>query len=864
MLVRPETIIDLYIPVNHRSIHMGDLTIQESSSIDELYNRIKDHDLVLTVDAPLADALNARLQEPHIGPFATTPRRLAMNNIPAQKKFTDKKELFVEITEETSLDWKLASYLFENIVDCWKETGTPDKILKHERYDTEASKKIVNILKNTVNRYSAEERYTVPNEKDLAVIAPHQFTELDKKVLPEDYDVILPFKNSKTSLPKFNVFNSTTEIVQTVQKHVVDSDPKDVAVVMKKDSEYRYLVEALFRSNQIPYMVSKDITEDHATRKFLNLIRFSFFKSGVRLKDIRSLTDETIDPEEEEYFLRSSDKQIKQLMDEIPNMTFKELIDQFEDLEELKDQLEDLDLLDKKITLQRLNSLTYFLETFDITTKTAGQGVLIASPSTSTYIDRPIVLYLGLDSSWTPEPPETPWIDEKQFDKDKIKDFKILLQNGEKRYYLVKDREMNQTITPSFYFNEFTKEPVGSFTDLEHELNHTPLKDKKKAFEKEEVETEHEETKSMSQSTLNTFAYCPKDHFFDKLTEGPDKVYFRRGTLFHDLAEFLMNYPDTDEDEKIIQKMTEELSPFLEEHQLPTIKTRFKIGMQNIQDFLKDREPMLEDPEGYEKTQTDNIFADLFDKPIETRFTEVSFYNESIGAKGKVDLVLNQDRIVDHKTGNKKTISKLMRKSNTEDIDERPDFQAKMYIAHHRHHYPNTSINFTFFHLLNNERDVVSGTPDPSDNIVNIVYHPREFNDLVHEEKMFEWLKSSKNRKKVLNKLGYDDYLSFFEDRTVPDMEKDELLEHPITAEFTRYCQDKIGSYKYVKKACKSIMKKFVKFRMTNYFKSDIDEFENFLKEQIELYDGYKSTNFPLKDADPDEIDNKDMVIIDG
>jgi len=96
--------------------------LEGAKSIDNLYNRVKDHNLILTVDAPLADALNARLTEPHIGPFATTPKRLAMNNITAQEKYQDKRELFVKITEETDLNWKKATYLFENIANCWKET----------------------------------------------------------------------------------------------------------------------------------------------------------------------------------------------------------------------------------------------------------------------------------------------------------------------------------------------------------------------------------------------------------------------------------------------------------------------------------------------------------------------------------------------------------------------------------------------------------------------------------------------------------------------------------------------------------------------------------------------------------------------
>ena len=48
-----------------------------AKSIDELYDEVKDFDLVICNDAPLALALNNRLDRPIVGTFATTPRRIA-------------------------------------------------------------------------------------------------------------------------------------------------------------------------------------------------------------------------------------------------------------------------------------------------------------------------------------------------------------------------------------------------------------------------------------------------------------------------------------------------------------------------------------------------------------------------------------------------------------------------------------------------------------------------------------------------------------------------------------------------------------------------------------------------------------------
>jgi len=51
--------------------------IQRAKPVETLYDEVAGYDLVLTPDAPLASAINRRLDVLHFGTFATTPRRLA-------------------------------------------------------------------------------------------------------------------------------------------------------------------------------------------------------------------------------------------------------------------------------------------------------------------------------------------------------------------------------------------------------------------------------------------------------------------------------------------------------------------------------------------------------------------------------------------------------------------------------------------------------------------------------------------------------------------------------------------------------------------------------------------------------------------
>jgi len=61
---------------SHPSVETN-VPISEAKSADDLYADVVDHDLVVVPDAPLASAIDRRLDHPRLGPFAVTPRRLA-------------------------------------------------------------------------------------------------------------------------------------------------------------------------------------------------------------------------------------------------------------------------------------------------------------------------------------------------------------------------------------------------------------------------------------------------------------------------------------------------------------------------------------------------------------------------------------------------------------------------------------------------------------------------------------------------------------------------------------------------------------------------------------------------------------------
>ena len=127
---------------------------------------------------------------------------------------------------------------------------------------------------------------------------------------------------------------------------------------------------------------------------------------------------------------------------------------------------------------------------------------------------------------------------------------------------------------------------------------------------------------------------------------------------------------------------------------------------------------------------------------------------------------------------------------------------------------------------------------------------------------MIEGVSESNNRRKTLERKGYIRYRKFFEDIKLPhEYDKEKLLGSELAQKYISYSKEAIGDYKYVEKGCKSALKKLCGFRERNYFKEDLDRFEEFLQEQLKNLNEYKENRFPIGDADIDNLENRDIII---
>lgn len=872
------------------------MKVEKTKSIDQLYNEVKDYDLVLTAEASLADALNNRLEEPVLGHFATTPMLYVLSNY-QNKKLAKEKELFIELVQETEFSWKKSSYLLGNLLESWKNQGRPDTITEYSVLDDSDVRKVLRVVEGTENVYSKMQSFEMENKK-VAVVNPHQFNELDRQVVPDSVDEIKVFEDGEQELDKFKIYSSTTEIIRALKENINRENADDVAIVSKTDGKYTYLAKSALREKGVPYLDQKDLSESQDLRLFLRILTLGLSQERLCVKDCRPVFqafdkekfDKEVPVDKDNEFLQDLETDLGEfgdLLDDLSELSVGEAIDRFEKLngncDELRQNLEILGLLSEIVSRKTLRHLEYYLDTYSVDSEGSSEGVLFVSPHSGAYVDKPVVFYLGMDSSWTANVNDREWIDRESQEETNMKDFKALIQNGEQQHYLVQDRLMNEDVTPCLYFNSLADGEFESFTDAPHEFYQNSSTNDESGFEKEDVDAEVRVEEAVSASTLDKLVECPRQCLFNWIVDDPDQTYFRKGDLLHDFAEFYINYPEKIEeegDDKIVEIMKNQMKPLVDDLKMDVLENEFQVGIRNLKMYLDNQEFKEEDLDGFTDAPNDNFFAEYYGKEIKSGLTEVKFRNKDIKVKGKTDLIPNPEQLVDFKSSNREggknsSASKIVGNSGREPRE--PNYQAKLYLTALRAANPGEKLKFTFFRFLSNIGDEMSdGEAIQEDNLVTVNYFPGDLNSATHTEEAFEFMAGKNIRDRLLDRLGREEYRRVMQELHIPEEAQDskDKIEEECLDEMAELCkkEDRVNiargdaglTENQLEKSCRSLLRKFLGrggFKSKNYFKQDIDEFEEFLAEQLENLNEYKKTEFPVGDTDPEETSYQELII---
>lgn len=858
------------------------MSIRRAKPLPDLYEECADYDLVITPDEPLARALNRHLDQPHLGPFAIAPYRLAAGF----REEADDRLAFLELISEGERNWKQTAAIIDYVRACWEYTGSIDTVLEYERFNTTATREIIEQFREFDTTLRRLTEYSIDDSKDVAVIGADLLTELERSILPTEYDRIDPFTTQPFDPPPFRIFESSSAIVDAVLDSITPENADDIAIVLNEGSDFSSLVESAFEAEEIPYYGGPGFIDDPHHRTFLRLLRVAYGGRDTRVSDVRALFSRlgiTLDVEHDEKSLRDLEpdqSELEWLLDfceTVDEQTCAEALQAYTrtaetTLDAFHEELIALGLDTEPVTQSVIDQLEFYLQTYEVPIDRENSGVLLANATSAAYVDRPTVFYLGLDHSWTHSAPTRPWVDQATYFEQTIQQFQLLLQSGTDQHYLVQDTSGGRPVTPCLYFDELLEEDFERFSDLNTVEHTAPRQQTETGFEKNPTEIDPTEIDTISQSSLNTYVNCPRDYLFSRLLSHPDKDYFAEGNLFHDFAEFYVDhdtYVDNAVIEDVVDVMLAQVRPFLRDIDCKVRRTKYRLGVETIIEFLEEH-PIEEEFVTPTSGSSQNFFVEYFDRSIESSVTEQWFEDDELGLKGKIDLIHRSDRLLDYKSGAKNSETEVVKHATLDPINDTPDFQALLYLTYYRQCQPNSRLEFTFFHFLETLDDAVRGELQLKDALTTVVYHPVPFEEHLAKQSVFDTLCNDAAQKcqKTFSQIEYAEYQSFLADHDIPKTrDSTELINSDFRTALLEMLQSSVGEYKYVTTGCDQACRQLIAIRNQNFFAEELDAFETFVDERLTKINEHRAgaERFPI-DGLGDEpnyrrVDNRDLLI---
>ena len=865
--------------------------IRKSKTIQEIFNEASGYDLVITNDAPLATALNKLVIEPRLGYLAMTPKQIAKKFADIySEKIYDKTEIILSIFKTKNIPLNLLHQTIKKIYEIWLYNAKFEFI---SVYLSDDEKIILDLLKEYETIESVMENFNEEyyGNKKIAVIGEELFSLLDLEVLikkGKPADRIELFLDEKYSPEKTYVFNSDETLARSIADLINEENADETAIVLNIESEYLEIIKSLITKKGLQIEEKYYLKDDLSVRTFISFLELSLDIDNIELKELIPLANEfgiKIQPEFSNYnagiYIRNvtKSKELKSLYDiceDIKNMNFKVLLAKLKDnfdysvnpalIEMMRlSELENVIISEKSIA-----DLKYILREFNIDTGSEKAGILFVNAMNSAFIDRKIIFYIGLDESWMRIYPDKDYLNKEEEEEKSRKRFQILIQQGEKKYFFVRNVRDYEEVIPCYYFSILSGEKADSFDDKFFAPVYINDKyvNKKYKPETEKITVKPvNKLKNISPTSLNNFYRCPRLYSLNKLFPYEVNPAMKRGILFHNFAELYFNHPEfaIDRFDELLDVMVEEMSIFVKNINTAFVRSDFRLGAESVMGFL-DEMKIRKTPSPTPTGKTENILMDRFGlKKIYTNTEKWIKGNENSLINGKIDLQY-ENKIVDYKSSaSKKGTSEVTYQSNIEYIEkneyENFDFQAIAYISYQRE--ISGEVEFIYNFLFSNFRNQINPENKVKECLTTIQYFDMKFSEYIRTDRFYEALISDPKSAKLPEVIGRENYNYILDNLNLEEQEyfeKDKLYsrfnETSITIiselEYTYKdfkCQKEET---LIKNVLTPVARKIYSERTGGgdygtVFKHDCDAFLKMAKEKLAEINEYNKTRFPFE-----------------
>ena len=724
--------------------------MKAAKTIDEIYEEVRDYDIVISNDAPLVTALNNRIDVPRIGRLASTPMMIAKDHEDlileklmaagicsrsGKMGITDDVKLLEIISELTGYDIKFVHGEIENIRTIRRHTDNVEKYLfgkpSKAIYETFREQPTYEMVMGV---FGDEEQKAAYSGKRIAVIGVDLFDDLDKHFIPFNfkYDEVDIFKDGRYDLGTVYAVGNDRQVAEHAADLITNENEEDVAIVMDSKGPISDAVRSALYRKGIAFRNTLPARDVVSVRDYMEFIRKALNFETLTVGDVRELyaaygarrTSSRFDEYLLSRYAAIGDDDLRglsEVMRNIKGYTFSGLCDRIVDRRyrtTVRMVLDGLDLSGLEINERNESRASYLIASMDGIRHNAEipdsekRGVLLADCGDSMFIDRPFVIYLNMDGAWVRSSVGKEYVGQDEEEKERQR-FQVLLQQGSSRMYIVNTMKNGKIARPCIFFDRTNTDENGTMrkTDSFEDLVNTDIKKGTWIHPEERTaEIEHSvnivpaQIQKLSKTSMNEYVRCPRAYMFSEFVRGPDTESTVFGILMHEFAEFCLCYPDIAE--KNTERCAEIISGICAGISCPERKDldRSKIVMSitNLSRFIASLNANV--PLNVKKEKKNRFFEE-FGVSMTSDAAETGLASERNPLRGWFDLLLG-NRIIDYKTGRPQTASDIAGKMDLGKKNDHFELQPFVYLSILDDVLnDNEKKEFTLFYILDNETE---------------------------------------------------------------------------------------------------------------------------------------------------------------
>lgn len=667
------------------------LAMRLAKTIDELYSEVRDFDLVLCNDAPLALALNNRIDKPFVGTFAVTARQLAGELAPAilgEVPLGDVRTTKL-LSEYTDRDLRFVHGELENIKEIRRYTREVGRHLGKKGKKILAEYARMPTLERAMASFDPEGGFY--EGKKVAVIGVELFDELDKHMNPKfgTFEEISPFKRGEYRVETIYEVGNDRQLAENAAALITRETARDFAIVMDPSGPMGDAVRSALYRKGLPFKNSLSVRDLNHVREYLSFLSLALSYDTLRFGQVREQLSSYggFVPSRYDRYLVSEHGRLRNvsektrallgIMESIGEMTFLEACEGAVPAKrraQIKIMLGELDMSNARVNANDLNTIGYAVDNLgdlkhnEQIPEDEKDGVLLVDCKNSAYVDRPVVIFLGMGSDWERDLSSLDFLKlgEKKDERERdVTRFEILMQQGGTRIYManqIKDGKKPKPC-PMFDLSEGSGTESETFADVCDNLSKgmwsAPGESADFPFGETGIDAEGYEVPPLSKSSYNSFKECPRRYLFDSLVPGEDSDSTVIGTAMHDYAELRASHPGVVEAKGVdyfVDAISDAFAGLVSRQLTNVERTNVRNGIATLDSLFSSM-----DLSGAEMVESDgdNMFYGDLGLTTKSANCEFKVSSEDRHMMGYVDF-LHDGAIYDYKTGRPKKMKDVV------------------------------------------------------------------------------------------------------------------------------------------------------------------------------------------------------------